>query len=109
MVNGDDVVKRDVLPILHFADSVDSAHNQLVEVSLDQQLWLSRKLDLHHQPNLLDNFFRRLQLSSNVRDLLSTELEDSLEKHVVRLHDRVALSSFSVFTVNQVLDDFDDR
>ena len=51
---GDDVVEGDLrLDVLDLADSVDGAHDELVEVSVSEESRLYAEEALHDRPNLL--------------------------------------------------------
>jgi hypothetical protein len=57
----DDIVELNGNPRLDLAHSIDRTHNHLVKKSADQELRLSRELQLHDSPNLFSDFFTQIE------------------------------------------------
>lgn len=66
-------------------------------------------MNFHDKPDLFDDFLTSIEFRSNISDLLSTELQDSFEEHIVRLHDRVVQLGFLVLFAAKVADDRNNR
>jgi hypothetical protein len=87
-------------------NSIDSAHNDLIEVSIDHELWFSGETGLHDDPDLLLDVFLDANQFAQLINPLCHQVQHSLEKHIVRLHDHLVLCLFSHhlhITTTQVL------
>lgn len=107
---------------LNATNAVNRAHNQLIEVTADQQVRLLTQKNLHNAPDDLRDVFVNANLRTQVLDARSCIAKDSVEERLVRLrhfvlvfvlanvvHERLeVIFSVSVFRLQQHLHGFDD-
>ena len=84
-VLGDDKIEGDLHPRLHLADTINGAHDHLIDYSIDEEVGLSRELHLHDGPYLFPDIVVQSQRLAELHHSLSCDLKEPLEKHVVGL------------------------
>jgi hypothetical protein len=84
-VLGDDKVEGDLHPWLHLADTIYSAHDHLIDDSIDEKVSLNRELHLHDGPDLFPDFVVQRESLAELQHSLSRNLKEPLEKHVIGL------------------------
>lgn len=90
-VLSDDVVEGNLGNLACLTHTVDGAHNQLIQVSVSEQVGLSGQLNLHDDPDPLLDFLLNTQHLTHLVYPLGGQVEYSLEKHVEWLHDLLTL------------------
>ena len=91
-VLGDDQIKCDLHPWLHLTYAINSAHDHLIDDSVDKEVGLSRELHLHDGPDLFPHFIVERECLTELHHSLSCDLKEPLEKHVVGLKVSILIS-----------------
>lgn len=82
---GDDHVKCDGKAWLNFTHAIDGAHYHLINHSVYEQMSLCRELNLHDSPDFFTDIIIQVEGLTQLHDSLGCNLQESLEKYVVRL------------------------
>jgi hypothetical protein len=73
-VLGDDKIEGDLHPRLHLTDAINGAHHHLIDYSIDEEMGLSRELDLHDGPDLFPDIVVQGKRLAELHDSLSCNL-----------------------------------